>query len=328
MSEHAFIKHIEYHLPEATVTNHDIQQKFPEWDAQKIFSKIGIEERRIAGDNESAADLAVKAAKKLFEKNDVLPASIDYLLFCTQSPDYFLPTTACIIQDRLGLPTNVGAIDFNQGCSGYIYGLSLAKGLLMAGIAKNVLLLTGETYSKYIGKDDKGNMSIFGDAASATLISDNGFFRIEQFALGSDGSGYQNLIVKNGASRFPHRSSSVNTPDDFLVMNGPEIFNFTIDRIPQLITDVLIKNNLTVNNVSQFVFHQANKFILDHLGKKMNLPKEKTPQRMADCGNTVSSTIPITICGQLSANGYNKGENWLLAGFGVGYSWGGVIVRS
>ena len=166
----AFIQGISYHLPDTILTNKEIVEQFPEWTEEKIVSKIGIKERRVAGEKETAADLAVMAAEKLFTEYSIDRSSIDYLIFCTQSADYILPTTACIIQDRLGLSTSIGAIDVNQGCSGWIYGLSLAKGLLLGEMANKILLVTSETYSKYLHPRDKGNRTIFGDGAAATLI--------------------------------------------------------------------------------------------------------------------------------------------------------------
>jgi 3-oxoacyl-[acyl-carrier-protein] synthase-3 len=184
----AFIKAIAYALPDMVVSNEDLVREFPEWSVEKIANKVGIDKRHIVTENETSADLAVKAAEKLFDEYpEISRESVDFILFCTQSPDYFLPTSACVIQDKLGLPTSCGALDFNLGCSGYVYGLSLAKGLLLGGIARNVLLLTGETYSKFMHPKDKGNRTIFGDAGSATLVSSEGFAEIGNFSLGTDG---------------------------------------------------------------------------------------------------------------------------------------------
>jgi len=196
-----FIKAISYYLPELVVTNEQIVKEFPEWTVEKINNKIGIKERHMAAIDETASDLAVNAALKLFGEEKVKKHTIDYLIFCTQSPDYILPTTACVIQNRLGLGTSIGAIDINLGCSGWLYGISLAKGLILGGMANNVLLLTAETYSKYIHPKDKGNRTIFGDGAAATLISKEGMAEIGNFSFGTDGKGADNLIVKTGAAR-------------------------------------------------------------------------------------------------------------------------------
>ena len=174
MVRKAYIKQIDYYLPADVVSNEDIVTDFPEWSVEKIARKVGVNKRHVASKNETASDLAIKAAERLFAKGEVSRDEIDYVLFCTQSPDYSLPTSACIIQDKLGLRRNIGALDFNLGCSGYVYGLSLAKGLISCGVANSVLLLTGETYNKHLHPKDKGNRTIFGDAASATVISTNG----------------------------------------------------------------------------------------------------------------------------------------------------------
>jgi 3-oxoacyl-[acyl-carrier-protein] synthase-3 len=230
----AYIKGISYYLPESTITNEDLARLYPEWSIEKIQSKTGIYTRHIAAEDEFSSDMGFKAAQQLFSEYHIDPLEIDFLIFCTQSPDYLLPTTACILQERLGLSTTTGALDFNLGCSGYIYGLALAKGLIMSGVAKNILFITSETYSKFINPGDKSNRTIFGDGASATLISIDGFCSIEQFSVGTDGKGANNLIVKEGGTRYPVRSFSQHkdslgnvTSPSCIYMNGPEIFSFT-----------------------------------------------------------------------------------------------------
>lgn len=329
----AYIKALTYALPKKALTNEQLVEDFPEWSVDKIANKVGIHTRHIADENETAADLAVRAAEKLFAtETNINKNEIDFVLFCTQSPDYFLPTSACLIQDKLGLPTTCGALDFNLGCSGYIYGLSLAKGLIMGGIAKNVLFLTGETYTKHLHPKDKGNRTIFGDAGSATLISTEGFAEIGNFSLGTDGKGAGNLIVKTGAFRHKNLLNDLNFDEkanpiasDYLFMNGSEIFNFTIDVVPSLVNDTLNKNQLSKEDIDGYVFHQANAFMLNFLRKKLKIEEEQFHYYMSEVGNTVSATIPIVLCEKLKENKL-KG-NLLLAGFGVGYSWGGCILK-
>lgn len=329
----AFIKAITYALPDLVVTNEDLVREFPEWSVDKIADKVGIDKRHIVAENETSTDLAVEAAEKLFDEYpEISRESVDFILFCTQSPDYFLPTSACVIQDKLGLPTSCGALDFNLGCSGYVYGLSLAKGLLLGGIARNVLLLTGETYSKFMHPKDKGNRTIFGDAGSATLISTDGFAEIGNFSLGTDGRGAENLMVKSGGMRFREHFYDLQFEEngnprssDHLFMNGSEIFNFTIDAVPPLIEDTLAKNALAQGAVDGYVFHQANKFMINFLRKKIKIEPEKFFTYMSEVGNTVSNTIPIVLTEKLKENCL-KG-NIILAGFGVGYSWGGCMLK-
>lgn len=329
----AYIKAIEYALPERAVTNEELVVEFPEWSVDKIANKVGVNKRHVAAPDETSKDLAVKAAHKLFDNNkDIDKNDIDFVLFATQSPDYFLPTSACLIQDELGLPTTCGALDFNLGCSAYVYGLSLAKGLMAGGMAKNILLLTGETYSKFIHPKDKGNKTIFGDAGSATLISTEGFAEIGNFSFGTDGKGADNLIVRSGAMRNRKPIDDVTFDDngnpissDHLYMNGSEIFNFTIDAVPVLIKDTLAKNELTSEQVDSYVFHQANKFMLNFLRKKVKIEKEKFHLYLSEVGNTVSSTIPITLKEKMNESAI-KG-NVVIAGFGVGYSWAGAVIK-
>jgi len=321
----AYIEAISYYLPELILSNKDLADQFPEWTAEKIGGKLGISERRIVSREELSSDMAVVAGNKLFEENKIDRTSVDFLLLCTQSPDYFLPTTACIIQDRLKLPTSCGALDFNLGCSGFVYGLALAKGLISGGIAKKILLITAETYSRFMHPDDKSNKAIFGDAAAATLISTEGFASIEDFSLGTDGAGAGNLIVRNGALRG-ERNSNSDDLDNYLHMNGTEIFNFTLDAVPKLVIDTLKKNKESIEDIDYFIFHQANKYMLNFLRKKIGIAENKFLYFLDNCGNTVSSTIPICLQEHLQLVKDSSAKKVLLAGFGVGYSWAGVIL--
>jgi 3-oxoacyl-[acyl-carrier-protein] synthase-3 len=329
----AYIKAISYYLPTSCLTNNELSKNFPDWTVEKISAKTGIYSRHIADENEFASDMAIKASEKLFTDYSISKDSIDFILYCTQSPDYFLPTTACILQNKLGLPTSSGALDFNLGCSGYVYGLGLAKGLICSGIANNVLLITSETYSKFIHPKDRTNRTIFGDASSASLISrHNGFAEILDFDFGTNGEGFQNLILHEGGIKNRTFTNQITVDNNgnffspsFLYMNGPEIFAFTSLMVPILIERVLAKNGIKKSEIGKVIFHQANKFILEHLRKKIAFNEEQCFFFLENCGNTVSSTIPIALKEYMP----NKvdGELILLAGFGVGYSWGGVILK-
>lgn len=330
----SFIKAISYYLPKEKVTNETLVKEFPEWTVEKIAMKVGINTRHVASQDETALDMAVKAAQKLFSTSKVKKEDIDYVLFCTQSPDYFLPSSSCIIQHQLGLRKDIGALDFNLGCSGYIYGLSLAKGLLYAGIATNVLLLTGETYSKHIHPRDKGNRTIFGDAATATVVSTSGIAEIGNFSLGTDGSGAENLIVRSGGMRCPSKQNDMTIDDnnnpissDHLYMNGSEIFTFTLDNVPPLIEQVLKCNMLSKEEIDWFIFHQANKYMLDFLRKKIKISPEHFYYALSEYGNTVSNTVPIALYDAINSKSIKQDMKILIAGFGVGYSWGGTILK-
>lgn len=330
----AYIKAISYYLPEKVVTNEELLKEFPEWSVDKVAQKVGVDSRHLASEGETAGDMAEMAARILFKEHDINPQSIDFIMLCTQSPDYFLPSTACILQDRLGIPTSAGAFDYNLGCSGCIYGMAIAKGLIASGIAKNVLLLTAETYNKYIHPSDKSNRSIFGDGAAASLISTDGIAEIGEFSVGTDGSGANNLIVKTGAARYNQPTGmSVEDDeghlwyDDYLYMNGGAIFNFTLDAVPVMMKDILTKNNITKEEIDYFVFHQANKFMLNTIRKVCVLPKDKFYVNLTETGNTVSSTVLIGLKDCINNKSITAGMKVMISGFGVGLSWGGTILH-
>lgn len=336
MSKNSYIKNISYYLPSKVLSNEDLIAEFPEWSVEKISGKTGIFNRTIAAEDETSGDMAVEAAKKLFDSYDVKPEEIDFLLLCTQSPDYFLPTTACIVQEKLGLEKTTGALDFNLGCSGFVYGLSLAKGLVETGQANNVLLITSETYSKFLHPKDKSVKTIFGDAAAATLIGGSDDFpsKIHSLVFGTDGSGAKNLIVKTGGMRRRERNESLVTDeygnihdDNSLYMNGTELFVFTLKIALKTLNSVLEKAKLQIQDIDLFVFHQANKYMLDELRKKLKIPEEKFYTYFENCGNTVSSTIPIALYHALKDKKAKAGDKIMLMGFGVGYSWAGAVIE-
>lgn len=326
---------VAYYLPSQVLDNFSLNTMFPEWSADRISEKTGIWSRHIAGIDEFSSDLATAAAENLFEKLGFEKNRIDYVILCTQSPDFFLPTTACVVQSNLGLECSVGAVDLNQGCSGYIYGLSFAKALIDSRQAKNILLLTADTYTKFLNESDKSVRTIFGDAGTATLITDEAAKdEIMGLTFGTDGSGAGNLIVPNGGLRRGLRASPLSDPklrglrdsSYDLYMNGPEIFNFTLKRIPSLFEEVLQKANCSPDEIDLFVFHQANQFMLEHIRKRLGIPEAKFPIVLAETGNTVSSSIPLALA-QLSDSGkLNPGMKIMSLGFGVGLSWAGAVI--
>ena len=330
----AYIKAISYYFPKKIVSNEELLKEFPEWSVDKVASKVGINARHLAAPDETAGDMAEQAARKLFAEHHVNPQDIDFLLLCTQSPDYFLPSTSCLLQNKLGLRTDIGAFDYNLGCSGCIYGMAVAKGLIAGGIAKNVLLLTAETYSKYLHPSDKSNRSIFGDGAAACLISTDGYARIGEFVIGTDGSGANNLIVKTGAARQRKATglSQIDEEghswyDDYLYMNGGAIFNFTLDTVPTLVKQLLERNSLLKENIDYYVFHQANKFMLNTIRKVCVLPKDKFYVNLEETGNTASSTVLIGLKDCLDRGVIKQDMNVMITGFGVGLSWAGTVLR-
>lgn len=335
----AYIDDIEYFVPDNRLSNEDLSDINPEWNVEKIVEKTGISNRFVVDKNQTATDLAVSAAEKLLRKTPEFKCLIDYVILCTQSPDYHLPTSACIIQDRLGLSQSVGAIDVNQGCSGFVYSIGLAKGLIETKQATHVLVITADTYSKYINLQDKSVRTLFGDAAACTLIrgmdSDNEL--ITRPIYGTNGKGAAHLIVPDGGSRNPiSETSSIERRDDSnnvrsssnLFMNGREIFTFTLTAVPRVFQQILERENLVLDDVDVVVFHQANKLILDSIQKKLKIPEDKMHRSYGEFGNTVSSTIPIGLKQEFMKGGDNPGNRTaLLLGFGVGLSWAGNIVK-
>ncbi len=329
----AYIKAIEYNLPEKVLSNKEISEMFPEWTEEKIEKKIGIKERHITAEGETASDLAVGAAEKIFTKHNIDRSTIDYLIFVTQSPDYHLPTTACTIQTRLGLSNRLTAIDVNLGCSGFVTGLSLAKAVVVSGQAKNVLLLTAETYSKYMHERDKSNRTIFGDGSAATLVSTEGIAEIGNFVIGTDGNGAENLIVKTGCARQMNPLNDLKFDDfgnprssDNLYMDGPAILNYSLESIPQLFADVLEANGLTKDDIDLHVYHQANIFLANLERRKLKIDPEKYYVNIEHVGNTVSSTIPIGLCMAMEEGKITKGTKVLSVAQGLGYTWGGMVL--
>lgn len=321
------------HLPDQVLSNDALAELYPAWPAAKILEKTGIHERRVAADGETAGDLAYAAAVKLFASGAVARDEVDFLILCTQAPDYFLPTTGCLLQHRLGLPTRVGALDINLGCSGFVYGLALATGLIASGAASTIVLLTADTYSKFIHPQDKSVRTLFGDGAAATLIraGDPGdAAAIGPFVFGTDGGGGMDLVVEAGGARLPRSAATAVTATDRagnlrsrdnLYMNGGAVLNFTLREVPDAIAALLEKTGTAIADYDRIVMHQANKFMLDTLGRKLGVPDALIARHYEAIGNTVSSTIPFVLEREMAEERCSRGSRYLLVGFGVGLSW-------
>ncbi|PYS79414.1 MAG: 3-oxoacyl-ACP synthase [Acidobacteria bacterium] len=338
MGMKAAIKAVASFLPAGTLTNDQLAEEFGVWHGNQIFEKTGVEVRHVSGPDECASDLGVAAAKRLFESGACSPEQIDFLILVTQMPDYFMPTSACLVQDRLGLRTSCGAIDINLGCSGFIYGLAMAKSLVEAGTAANVLLITADTYTKWINKKDRSTRTLFGDGAAATFVTavESETDLIGPFVLGTDGQGVKDIVVTAGGFRHPVTPETRIEKEDEtgswrsaenLFMNGGGVLGFTIRTIPPVIKELLQKSGLTLDDVDLVIPHQANKFMLERLRAKLKIPAEKYWVDMKESGNTVSATIPIAIESARKQGRLKPGDRALLAGFGVGYSWGATMVR-
>ena len=328
---YASIGPIAVYLPPRVETNADLAAQFPAWNMELIYSKTGIAQRHIAEPDVCASDLGVEACQQLFQEHNIDPQSIDFLMLCTQTPDYPLPTTACLMQERLGLPTNCGAIDFNLGCSGFVYGLGMADGLIRTGTCQRILLVTAETYSRYIDSDDRSLRTIFGDGAAATLIEAQDAPSLVSFRFGTDGSGADTLLATNGGARpaeDAHKPRHRKRWKSDLYMDGPSLMSFTVGKIPQLVEEILETTNTAKSDVDLFLFHQATRKMLEQLQVRLELTDERLPIVMENCGNTVSSTIPILISELRKSGQLTTGMKNMLVGFGVGWSWAGCLWSS
>jgi 3-oxoacyl-[acyl-carrier-protein] synthase-3 len=325
---YAAIGPIAIHLPERVETNDDLAALFPKWDLDLIYAKTGVFARHIAAPDECASDLGVAAAERLFSEHGVDRDSIDFLMLCTQTPDYPLPTTSCLMQHRLGLRTSTGALDFNLGCSGFVYGLSLADGLIRSGAARRILLITAETYSKYIHPEDRSLRTIFGDGAAATLIESSSTQSLSAFSFGTDGSAADALMVNTGGARLPEGALRPRTKwrwESKLYMDGPGLIQLTLDTIPQMVERVMAEGDVRDEDLEMYIVHQATHKLLDSLRQEMKLDDQRMPTVLRDYGNTVSSTIPIMLHDLRASGRLRPGTRNLLAGFGVGFSWAGCL---
>lgn len=329
----ARLKALAVYLPTGRVTNEQLQAEHPDWDIVRLSAKTGIKERPIAGDGQTAGDLAHAAGRKLLERCNIDRESIDFLLYCTQSPDTIVPATSCVLHHRLGLPNYCAAIDISQACSGYVYGLQLARSLVLSGISRNVLLITAETYSKYVDPNDYKTRPLFGDAASASLISAEGPGPIIGNAcLGTDGTGAPNLtLTSNSVGMTLAGGAVVSCPDGdrrpqkgTLAMNGYALLQFALQRVPEVVQRTLEINRLTMADVNWFVFHQANTFINEQLRRKLGIDGAQFPEFVKSVGNTVSNTIPLVLTEWNDR--FSPGDKTILVGFGAGYSWGALVL--
>jgi len=311
---------IAYYLPENIESGLELKRDNADWNIDKIEEKTGIKTRYISNDDQTALDMSVIAANFLFQ-NKVNPKDIDFLIFVTQSPEYILPTTACLLQDKLGLSKSCIAFDVNLGCSGFVYGLSIGGALIESGLAKSGLLVCGDTYSKYINKNDRTCRPIFSDGASVTHLKYSSNSKIGPFELGTDGSGANNLIIPQGGARAPDHSLKE------LHMSGADVFMFSMYAVPNCVKSLLDKANLEMEDIDLFVFHQASKLVIDNIVRQLNIPNENFFVNYEEVGNTVSASIPIALYSANKAGILNKGDRVMAVGFGVGYSWGACIIE-
>lgn len=331
----AEIAAIEYVVPGQCVTNDDLDRRHPEWSIHDVAKRTGVLTRYICGPDETCLDLAAEACEKLFQTGVVSREDVGAIIVCTQSPDHIMPPNSTLLQHRLGLPNTVAAFDYSLACSGFIYGLFMAKSLIESQALDNILLVTAEAYSKLIHPQDRGTMALFGDGAAVSLIR-SGSKGLGEITLGTDGSGGDRFMVPAGGARMPKSSETsveianalgnVRTPEN-IHMDGPAVMNFVKKRVPGSVNDLLNKTGYTQDDISLFVFHQGSALSLDYLQSALKLPPEKVYRNLDRIGNTVSASIPMAIRDAQSEGLARPGSRLLLAGFGVGFSWGACILE-
>ncbi len=328
----AFLTAVDVYLPEQRLTNEMLIERYPDWSVEKIADKTGIDSRRVAAEGEFVSDMTVAAAEKVLARAGREPAEIDFIILVTQSSDYLVPFTAATVQDRLGVPTTAGALDVNLACSGYPYVLGLVRGLIESGQCERLLLVTGDLYSRYTLDSDRSVATLFGDAATASLIEagddDAAGGRLATTCFGTDGSGRDFLKIPTSCMRGFTGTETTDARYPTLYMDGPEVFNFTLRVVPKHLKAFLAKAGIAKEDVDLFVFHQANAFMLQHLRRRLKVPEERFVLAMDQTGNTSSSTIPVAL-DQIwnRENRIRPGTTAVFTGFGTGYSWASILVR-
>ena len=329
------IKSIEYFLPETIVTNDDLQKENPDWNLEKVTERSGVYKRHIANEDETAYDLSIKACDKLFQTND--KSKVDGIIYCTQSPDYIMPSNSFLLHDYLNLEDSVFAYDFNHACTGYIYCLAMANAFLKAGMANEILLVNADTYSKYINPKDRSTRVLFGDGAAATIVKQSDEKKgIIDIDLGSFGSGYDKFWIPAGGLRLPKSdTTSIETKDDKanirsqndIEMDGLSVWSFINSVVPKQINSLLQQNNMVIYDIDQFIFHQASKMTLESIKKILNLDEKRVFINIQNIGNTVSASIPIALKEAMKQNKIDSGSIVILSGFGVGLSYGAILME-
>lgn len=332
----AQIRDIDVGLPERILSNEDLDKAHPDWNIQLAAQRSGVHARHVAGAEETALDLGYRACRLLMQRNPEMAEQIDVLIFCTQSADYIMPPNACVLHQRLQLPNHVMAFDLNMACSGFVYAMSLAHSMIRSGTARNVLLVNADTYSKFIHPGDRSARVLFGDGAAATWVAaDESGRGVCDVCCETDGKLYDKFIIPAGGCRTPKSSITAQELTDdsgnvrtqeHIQMAGRDILAFVASQIPKHVTGFLRRNELTVNDIDLFVFHQASGMVLDTLTRLLRLDAGKVFRNLENLGNTVSASIPIALRDAIKSEGLSRGDKVLMCGFGVGLSWGSVLL--
>lgn len=330
------VEEIAYYLPEKTVSNQDLKAENPDWEIEKIETKSGVKQRHIAAENETALDLAIKAVSQLFDAGLVEKEEIGAIIFCTQSPDYVMPSNSFLIHKHFNFDEGVWTFDYDLACSGFIFGLAFARGIIATNLARKILLITSDTYSKHINKKDRSTTVLFGDGAAASILSDRAEGGIIDVILASSGKKYDSFYIPAGGCKQPYSEQTKEETKDLsgnirsledIHMNGFAVWQFIFKKVSEQITALLQRNNLAVDDIDLFIFHQASKLTLDSLVKTLQIGSDKVFNNLENIGNTVSASVPIALKDAESAGKLKRGDLIVLSGFGVGLSWGSILMR-
>lgn len=312
------------YTPKNLVENERLQE-FLETSDEWIRTRTGIERRYISLD-ENTSDLAVEASKKALSQAELSAEDIDLIILATVTPDNFTPSTACIVQDKLGAK-NAWAFDINAACTGFIYALKLGKSLIRSGEAKNALIIGAETLSKALNWEDRGSCVLFGDGAGATVLtSTEEDCGIKCVNVKSDGSKGDSLVIQGLPLNSPFKDRK-EVSENYINMNGREIFKFATKVMEESIVDILEKENIKIEEIDAIIPHQANLRIIDYVGKRLGIPREKFVTNLQNYGNTSGASIPIALCEAIDDGKVKRGDNIIMVGFGGGLTWGAALIK-
>jgi 3-oxoacyl-[acyl-carrier-protein] synthase-3 len=324
--------------PEKLISNEALMNLHPDWDLNELSKATGILNRHKLEEGLTSSDMAFTAAQSLFANEKMDPAEIDFLIYSSAQADYIIPPTANVLQHRLGLKSHTGCLDISSACTGYLFGLLTAKGIIESGQAKNVLLLTSDTVSRYCHPQSKSTVALFGDGAAATLLSATSVDDsrgIGHFVFGSDGAGGKKIFIQNGAAFAPYEANPAESIDEYgnlcspnhMFMDGSAVVFFTLKTAPPMIRKVAEMNCIELEQIDRFVFHQASKIVIESVARKMKIPIEKLIMNLENSGNTGSSTVPLALEKAILTGEIKPGMTLALVAFGSGFSWISTIVH-
>lgn len=329
------IKGIAYHLPAREVTNAELAAEHPAWDIPRVEARAGVRARRIAAPGETALDLAVEACRKLFASDPAIRDEIQGIAFCTQSEDQIMPPNGHLLHKALELREDLFVFDFNLACSGFVYGLALARGLIASGTLDNILLVNADTYSRYIYPGDRATRTLFGDGAAATFLSAAAEDGIVDLVWGSSGKGGEKFTIPAGGLRQPASEATKVPTDDGngnlrtlenIHMDGLGVLTFFNTRIPRQVAAILEANHMRVEDIDLFVFHQASRVVLESLTRQLKIDPSRVFSNLHRVGNLVSASIPVALKDAMDEGRAKRGDRILVSGFGVGLSWATAII--